>query len=358
MKYHHPDYKRYRPRDIASASLDFARRRQSGKSGHNSYTSGTTSTDSHLDNTNRNARTSPNADCDLLFYLNNPRDPVAQPLPLSIPPSATPAFTHLHHVPLCGARLSLRHAGPSVRALSSTARVEATKKSVKGKGKPKAKAAPKVVAAKVDESLPLDEAIRVLRALEISSPHSAFQMEVMTKHNKPNAPPLRGRISLPHDPRPNAAREAGAHIIGGQDLFPKILSGEIVPTKCLATSGMMPLVSASLARFLGPKGLMPNFKRGTVGEGVELGRLVEEAGGSIEWKANKLGTVRTPVGRMTFTAEDVTQNVRLFMDHIRDQSVKLSSSESALTRVNKVGKLTRVCIETTHGPSIEIKDIL
>ncbi|BEI88991.1 uncharacterized protein CcaverHIS019_0203530 [Cutaneotrichosporon cavernicola] len=275
---------------------------------------------------------------------------------------------------LSAARASLRHAGPSVRALSSTARVEATKKSVKGKGKPKAKAAPKVVAAKVDESLPLDEAIRVLRALEISSPHSAFQMEVMTKHNKPNAPPLRGRISLPHDPRrvadtivvfaeadspaANAAREAGAHIIGGQDLFPKILSGEIVPTKCLATSGMMPLVSASLARFLGPKGLMPNFKRGTVGEGVELGRLVEEAGGSIEWKANKLGTVRTPVGRMTFTAEDVTQNVRLFMDHIRDQSVKLSSSESALTRVNKVGKLTRVCIETTHGPSIEIKDIL
>jgi large subunit ribosomal protein L1 len=143
-------------------------------------------------------------------------------------------------------------------------------------------------------------------------------MEVSTKHNKPNAPPLRGRISLPHDPRriadtivvfaeadspaANAAREAGAHIVGGQDLFPKILGGEIVPTKCLATAGMMPLVSQSLARFLGPKGLMPNIKRGTVGEGVELGRLVEEAGGSIEWKANKLGTVKTPVGRVSGTA--------------------------------------------------------
>jgi large subunit ribosomal protein L1 len=273
---------------------------------------------------------------------------------------------------LSAARLSLRHAGPSVRALSTSARVEAAKKPVKGKGK--AAAAPKAVKAKEDNALPLDEAIRVLRALEIASPHSAFNMEVSTKHNKPNAPPLRGRISLPHDPRriadtivvfaeadspaANAAREAGAHIVGGQDLFPKILGGEIVPTKCLATAGMMPLVSQSLARFLGPKGLMPNIKRGTVGEGVELGRLVEEAGGSIEWKANKLGTVKTPVGRMTFAAADITQNVRLFMDHIREQSVKLSNSESALARVNKAGKLTRVRIETTQGPSIEIKDVL
>ncbi|KLT44452.1 ribosomal protein L1, partial [Cutaneotrichosporon oleaginosum] len=250
----------------------------------------------------------------------------------------------------------------------TTARVFAAQKP-----KPKAKAA-KAVQTNPEDALPLDEAIRVLRALEIASPHSAFNMEVATKHNKPNAPPLRGRISLPHDPRrvadtivvfaeadspaANAAREAGAHIVGGQDLFPKILGGEIVPTKCLATAGMMPLVSASLARFLGPKGLMPNMKRGTVGEGVELGRLVEEAGGSIEWKANKLGTVKAPVGRMTFAAADITQNVRLFMDHIRDQSVKLSNSESALARVNKAGKLTRVRIETTQGPSIEIKDMI
>lgn len=229
---------------------------------------------------------------------------------------------------LSAARLSLRHAGPSVRALSTTARVEAAKKPVKGKAtaKGKAKAAPKVVSTKVDEALPLDEAIRVLRALDIASPHSAFSMEVQTKHNKPNAPPLRGRISLPNDPRrvadtivvfaeadspaANAARDAGAHIVGGQDLFPKILGGQIVPTKCLATAGMMPLVSASLARFLGPKGLMPNMKRGTVGEGVEMGRLVEEAGGSIEWKANKLGTVRTPVGRVSMASAGAGASAR------------------------------------------------
>lgn len=218
---------------------------------------------------------------------------------------------------LSSARVALgRVAGPSalpIRALSSSARVEAAKKAPsKAKGKSKAVAKRPV---KSEAVLPLDEAIRVLRALEIASPHSAFNMEVATKHNKPNAPPLRGRVSLPNDPRrvadtivvfaeadspaANAAREAGAHIVGGQDLFPKILSGEIVPTKCLATAGMMPLVSQNLARFLGPKGLMPNVKRGTVGEGVEMGRIVEEAGGSIEWRADKMGIVRAPVGRVS-----------------------------------------------------------
>jgi large subunit ribosomal protein L1 len=71
-----------------------------------------------------------------------------------------------------------------------------------------------------------------------------------------------------------------------------VLSGEIAPTKVLATPGMMGAVQSKLARFLGPKGLMPVAKRGGVGEGDELAQRIKEAGGLMEWKADKLGVVR------------------------------------------------------------------
>ena len=96
----------------------------------------------------------------------------------------------------------------------------------------------------------------------------------------------------PSSPSSAAAQAAGAHIVGGEELIPKILSGEILPTKVLSTPGMLGAVSRSLARFLGPKGLMPSAKRGGVGEGEELGKRIKEAGGTLEWKADKLGVIR------------------------------------------------------------------
>jgi large subunit ribosomal protein L1 len=120
--------------------------------------------------------------------------------------------------------------------------------------------------------------------------------------------PLRGRVSLPTDPRrspetilvlcdPSSptyalAQSASPTYIGGEELFPQILSGAIVPTKVLATPGMMSAVQSKLARFLGPKGLMPVAKRGGVAEGDELVSRIKEAGGMMEWKGDKLGVVR------------------------------------------------------------------
>jgi large subunit ribosomal protein L1 len=145
------------------------------------------------------------------------------------------------------------------------------------------------------------------QALEISNPSSAYSLTLTTHHSKSSLP-LRGRVQLPLEARRapevilvfaepsspsfDAATAAGAHIIGGEELFPKILSGEIQPTKILSTPGMMPAVSKSLARYLGPKGLMPSAKRGGVGEGEELGKRIKEAGGTLEWKADKLGVIR------------------------------------------------------------------
>jgi large subunit ribosomal protein L1 len=161
--------------------------------------------------------------------------------------------------------------------------------------------------------MPLSEATRILRALSISNPSSAYSVTLSTRTTKSSLP-LRGRISFPTDPRkqvervlvfcdpasPSAeiAKSAGATYVGADELFPQILSGQIVPTKCLATPGVMPAVAKALARFLGPKGLMPVAKRGGVGEGEELGRMVREAMGGMEWKGDKLGVVRAPVARV------------------------------------------------------------
>lgn len=145
------------------------------------------------------------------------------------------------------------------------------------------------------------------QALEIGNPSSAYSLTLQTHHSKSSLP-LRGRVSLPLDARrapevilvfsePNspsssAAQSAGAHIVGGEVLFARVLNGEIQPTKVLTTPAMLPAVQRQLARFLGPKGLMPSPKRGGVGEGEELGRRIREAGGTLEWKADKLGVIR------------------------------------------------------------------
>jgi large subunit ribosomal protein L1 len=145
------------------------------------------------------------------------------------------------------------------------------------------------------------------QALEIANPSSAYSLTLTTHHSKSSLP-LRGRVQLPLEarrapevilvftepssPSSLAAQQAGAHIIGGEELIPKVLSGEIVPTKVLSTPGMLGAVSRQLARFLGPKGLMPSAKRGGVGEGEELGKRIKEAGGTLEWKADKLGVIR------------------------------------------------------------------
>ncbi|TXT13038.1 hypothetical protein VHUM_01439 [Vanrija humicola] len=194
-----------------------------------------------------------------------------------------------------------RSAGPSTvaaasRLLSTTSPVAAKKKKAK-------------VPVKVEnpDALPVDEAVRVLRALEVANPASAFQLEVRATPDKSGSI-LRGRVALPMDPRKapdtivvfvepdtpaaKTALEAGAHYVGNDDLYRKILSGEVVPTKVISTAGALPGATRALARFLGPKGLMPAAKRGTVADGDELGEMVRNLAGTVEWKSDKWGYIR------------------------------------------------------------------
>lgn len=176
----------------------------------------------------------------------------------------------------------------------------------------------------------LAEAVRILRALEIGNPNSRFDIELITKVPK-QGHMLRGQIVLPQDPRKGKQEEVlvvfadadsqsaelakalPGTIVGQSELIAPIVKGELVPTRVFATPSMLPSVTKNLARFLGPKGLMPTVKRGTVGEGRKLAELIRDSGSKIDWASNDLGVIRLPVAKMTWSPDAIEQNVRAFV---------------------------------------------
>lgn len=142
-----------------------------------------------------------------------------------------------------------------------------------------------------------------MQALESDRPDNAFEIEIITRVDK-SAPPLRGRVSLPRDVRrkeevvlvfaegdlATLALSAGATHVGGEELCAQVLSGEIQPTKVICTPSLLSTITPKVGRFLGPKGLMPNPKRGTVREDMDV--AVQEAKGLMDWREDRQGHVR------------------------------------------------------------------
>ncbi|KAK8850613.1 hypothetical protein IAR55_004532 [Kwoniella newhampshirensis] len=226
------------------------------------------------------------------------------------------------------------------------------------------------------DAMPANEAARVLRALEIANPSSSYSLTLTTKTHKSSLP-IRGTFQLPLDPRRssetilvfaepsspsfNLAKQAGAAYVGGEEIFESVLSGKISPTRCLATPSMMPSVSRALARYLGPKGLMPVAKRGLVGEGEELAEKIRGAAGRMEYRADKQGLVRVPVARVDFDIPSVENNIRSFIQTVREDqtSTKTDDALTAAAKKKKTGSaIVAVRLETTNGPSIELNDVL
>lgn len=185
-----------------------------------------------------------------------------------------------------------------------------------------------------DDRVPLEVAWRALWAASIATPQLPFKVDVRTKASDPHElNVLRGRLNLPKDPRTTAERflvlahtdfpvgkaalrlrdqlPPGMLTVIPPDLFRRILSGEVSGyTKVLSDTHVLPAVNKQLARFLGPKGLMPNLRRGTALEEPEqLQPAIQAAQGAMDWRTDRAGNVPMVVARAGYSLDDLRTNL-------------------------------------------------
>jgi large subunit ribosomal protein L1 len=144
------------------------------------------------------------------------------------------------------------------------------------------------------------------------------------------------------DKKADEARAAGAEIVGADDLAAKVQAGEIDFDKVIATPDMMPLVGR-LGKVLGPKGLMPNPKVGTVTMDVTTA-IKNAKGGAVEFRVEKAGIIHAGVGKASFSQDALEANVRTFLDAV----AKAKPSGAKGTYMKKIA------ISSTMGPGVKI----
>ena len=138
------------------------------------------------------------------------------------------------------------------------------------------------------------------------------------------------------------AREAGADIVGADDLLALIEGGMLDFDIAIATPDLMPMVG-KLGRVLGPRGLMPNPKTGTVT--MDVGRAVTEfKGGRVEYRTDRYGNIHVPIGKASFSPEALLGNFRAVVEELN--RAKPASAKGRYMR--------KVVVSTTHGPGIKI----
>ena len=186
-----------------------------------------------------------------------------------------------------------------------------------------------------------DETIDIAMNLGIDPKHADQQVRGMI--SLPNGTGATVRVAVfAKDAKADEAKAAGADIVGADDLAEKIKAGEMNFDRCIATPDMMPLVG-QLGQILGPKGMMPNPKLGTVTPDVK--KAVEEAkGGAIEYRAEKTGIIHAGVGKASFDEGKIVENVIAFIETI--QKARPSGAKGAFIK--------KVTLSSTMGPGIKI----
>jgi len=145
------------------------------------------------------------------------------------------------------------------------------------------------------------------------------------------------------DDKAEEAKVAGADIVGAEDLVQKIQGGDIDFDRCIATPDMMPLVGR-LGKVLGPRGLMPNPKVGTVT--TDVAEAVKSAkGGAVEFRVEKAGIVHAGVGKVSFSKEALVQNIRALTDAV--MKAKPSGAKGSYVK--------KVAVSSTMGPGVKVE---
>jgi len=139
------------------------------------------------------------------------------------------------------------------------------------------------------------------------------------------------------------AKKAGADVVGAEDLVEQVQKGVIDFDRCIATPDMMPLVGR-LGKVLGPRGLMPNPKVGTVTN--DIAQAVAGAkGGAVEFRVEKAGIIHAGVGKASFTEKALVENIRAFTDAV--MKAKPSGSKGTFMK--------RIAVTSTMGPGVKIE---
>jgi len=190
-------------------------------------------------------------------------------------------------------------------------------------------------------SAKFDETIEVAMNLGVD-PRHADQM-VRGVCLLPNGSGRTVRVAVfAKGPKADEAKEAGADIVGAEDLVETIQKGEINFDRAIASPDMMPLVGR-LGKILGPRGLMPNPKVGTVTPDVATA-VKAAKGGSVEFRVEKAGIVHGGVGKVSFAEDAIAGNIRAFVDAV----VKAKPTGAKGTYLKKVS------LSSTMGPGVKV----
>jgi len=138
------------------------------------------------------------------------------------------------------------------------------------------------------------------------------------------------------------AKAAGADIVGAEELVNEVQGGKIDFDRCIATPDMMPLVGR-LGKVLGPRGLMPNPKVGTVTPDVKSA-VNDAKGGAVQFRVEKAGIVHAGVGKVSFSEEAISQNVKALVDAV--QKAKPTGAKGSY--------LKRIAVSSTMGPGVKV----
>jgi large subunit ribosomal protein L1 len=207
-----------------------------------------------------------------------------------------------------------------------------------------------------NKTYPLDEAVKLVKANAKAKFDETIEVAMNLGIDPRHADQaVRGMVELPNGtgksvrvavfargPKAEEAKTAGADLVGAEDLAEKINAGDIAFDRCVATPDMMGIVGR-LGKVLGPRGLMPNPKLGTVTQDVTAAVKAAKAG-SIEFRAEKAGIVHAGVGKASFSEDAIAANVKALVSAIN--RAKPSGAKGTFIK--------KVSISSTMGPGVKL----
>ncbi len=198
-----------------------------------------------------------------------------------------------------------------------------------------------VALVKSNATAKFDETVEIAVNLGVD-PRHADQM-VRGVVGLPNGTGKDVRVAVfARGPKADEAKEAGADIVGAEDLMETVQGGTIEFDRCIATPDMMPIVGR-LGKVLGPRNLMPNPKVGTVT--MDVADAVKAAkGGEVQFKVEKAGVVHAGIGKASFDEGKLVENVRAFVDAV--QKAKPAGAKGSYMK--------KIALSSTMGPGVSI----